>query len=104
MKRLGLLRSVEPWERAEGSPAPFGATWLEAEQAWNFAIFSRHAASLTLLLYADSDLTKPVLERALDPIQNKSGPIWHCFIAKEAAPRARYFAWRAEGPNEPPRG
>jgi hypothetical protein len=36
MNRLGQLRSVEAWERAEGSPSPLGATWVESEKAWNF--------------------------------------------------------------------
>src|SRR5215510_1555580 len=104
MNRLGPLRTLEPWERTEGSPAPFGATWLQSEQAWNFALFSRHATSLTLLLYDDSDLTRPILQHTLDPIQNKTGPIWHCFIPKQTAPRAQYFAWRAEGPSEASHG
>jgi hypothetical protein len=29
------MGAVEAWERAEGSPAPLGSTWVEAEKAWN---------------------------------------------------------------------
>jgi isoamylase len=104
MTRLGLLRSVEVWERAEGSPAPLGATWVESEQAWNFALFSRHATSVSLLLYGEQDPARPVLEVALDPVGNKTGPIWHCFCPKSAAPSARYYAWKVDGPREPANG
>ena len=103
MKRLGHLRTVESWERAEGSPAPLGATWVKSERAWNFALFSRHATGLTLLLYGDDD-ARPVFEQKLDPVRNKSGPIWHCFVPESAAPGARCFAWRADGPRGPAQG
>ncbi|HEU0039208.1 MAG TPA: hypothetical protein VFR76_08035, partial [Verrucomicrobiae bacterium] len=59
MSRLSQLKSVEAWERAEGSPCPLGATWVESEQAWNFALFSRHATGVTLLLYGEVE-GKPV--------------------------------------------
>ena len=104
MNRLGLLKSIEPWERVEGSPAPLGATWVESEKAWNFSLFSRHATGLTLLLYVEQDLAKPVFQLQLDPVQNKTGPIWHCFVLESSAPRARYYAWRAEGPSDAAHG
>ena len=104
MKRLAQLRSVESWERAEGSPSPLGATWIESEQAWNFALFSRHASGLSLLLFGEGDVAKPLFQVQLHPIQNKTGPIWHCFVPKSAAPRARYYAWRADGPHDPAHG
>jgi glycogen operon protein len=101
---LSQLRTIEPWKRAEGSPTPLGATWVESERAWNFSIFSGHASGLTLLLYAADDVVHPVHEQHLDPIQNKTGPVWHCFVPKSAAPDAQYYAWRAEGPFEPAHG
>src|SRR6516162_3004664 len=104
MERRGQLRSIEPWERAEGSPAPLGATWVESEQAWNFALFSRHATGVTLLLYREDDLARPVVQLPLDPVKNKTGPIWHCFLPKSAAPRALYYAWRLDGPRDPAHG
>jgi hypothetical protein len=51
MNRLGTLKSVEAWERAGGSPSPFGATWVEPEKAWNFVFVSRYVTGATLLLY-----------------------------------------------------
>jgi pullulanase/glycogen debranching enzyme len=69
MNRLGQLNSVEEWERVEGSPSPLGATWVESEQGWNFALFSRHATGVTRSLYGDADVVKPVFELKLDPVQ-----------------------------------
>src|SRR5690242_14555235 len=40
------------WEQVEGSPLPLGATWIESEQAFNFAVHAEHAESVTLLLYS----------------------------------------------------
>ncbi len=104
MNRLGQLKSVEEWERVEGSPSPLGATWVESEQAWNFALFSRHATGVTLLLYGEADVVKPVFELKLDPVQNKTGRIWHCFVPQSAAPKAAFYAYRVEGPVEPANG
>jgi glycogen operon protein len=73
--------------------------WVESEQAWNFALFSRHATGVTLLLYGAADFVKPVLELRLDPLQNKTGRIWHCFVKKQTVPDVRYYAYRVEGPS-----
>lgn len=66
------------WEQNEGSPLPLGATWIEAEQAFNFAVHAEHAESITLLLYAPSDLVNPLFAYRFDFLLHKSGRIWHC--------------------------
>jgi isoamylase len=76
----------------EGRPTPVGVTWFE--NGWNFALFSRHATGVTLLLYGVKDFVKPVFELRLDPLQNKTGRIWHCFVPKVPA---KYYAYRVEG-------
>jgi len=101
---LSQLRTVESWERAEGSPTPLGATWVESERAWNFSLFSRHATGMTLLLYGADDAIYPIFEDRLDPVRNRTGPVWHCFVREAAAPEARYYAWRVEGPFDAARG
>ena len=35
------------------SPLPLGATWIEEEQGFNFAVYAGRAASVTLLLLFD---------------------------------------------------
>ena len=104
MKPLGHLHSIESWERTEGAPAPLGATWVESEQAWNFALFSRHASGVTLLLYGENAPAQALAQVPLDPVGNKTGPIWHYFLPKSVAPGVRYYAWRVEGPYDPARG
>ena len=68
------------WEEAEGSPLPLGVKWIEEEQAYNFAVHSEHAESVTLLLYSPADLVNPLLRLQLDFLHNKSGRIWHCRV------------------------
>jgi isoamylase len=104
MKRLGYLRSVDAWEKAEGSPAPFGATWVESERAWNFALFSRHATSVTLLLYGKAGSRGPVFRFVMDPVRNKTGPIWHCFVPESSAPGAQHYSYCIDGPRDPRHG
>jgi hypothetical protein len=66
------------WEQAEGSPLPLGVTWIEEEQAFNFAVHAEHAESVTLLLYTQADLINSLLAYRPDFLQNKTGRIWHC--------------------------
>lgn len=96
---LGNLRTVDEWEREEGAATPLGATWVPTEEAWNFALYSRHARAVTLLLYGAADVAHPLLEVALDPRRNKSGRIWHCMVRAGWAPGATYYAYRVDGPD-----
>ncbi len=98
------LKNMDPWKRKEGSPTPLGASWVESEQAWNFALFSRNATGLVLMLFGQDDLKSPVLQFRLDPVQNKTGPIWHCLVMRSSAPEGQYYAWRAEGASDPSHG
>src|SRR5260221_9573287 len=77
------------WEEAEGNPLPLGVKWIEEGQAFNFAVHSEHAESVTLLLYSPADLVNPLLTVQLDFLHNKSGRTWHCRIplTKPAAAR-----------------
>ena len=54
------LQISSRWAQIEGSPLPLGATWIEDEQAFNFAIYAEHADSVTLLLYCPRDLANPI--------------------------------------------
>src|SRR5260221_13749024 len=79
------------WEQVEGVPLPLGVTWIEEEQAYNFAVHAERAESVTLLLYAAADLVNPALSYRFDFLHNKSGRIWHCRIpAVEIAERRTY--------------
>src|SRR5215471_17743264 len=95
-----LLRSsgsFDAWDRKEGTPGPMGVTWVPALGAWNFALYSRGATGVRLLLFAAEDAAKPVREVVLDPKVNKSGRIWHCWVPAREAPGACYYAYRVDG-------
>lgn len=85
------------WEQAEGSALPLGATWIEEEQAFNFAVHAEHAESVTLLLYSAADLVNPLLAYRFDFLRNKSGRIWHCRIPLSQIGDAGYYAYSVSG-------
>ena len=85
------------WEQTEGSPLPLGVTWIEEEQAFNFAVHAEHAESVTLLLYSSTDLANPLLEYRFDFLRNKSGRIWHCRIPVSEISQCRYYAYSVSG-------
>jgi glycogen operon protein len=89
------------WTQIERSPQPLGATWLESEKCFNFALFSRHATSVTLLLFTTSDLINPIARVALDPLTHKSGRIWHCRLGIDKIGDARFYGYSIEGANNP---
>ena len=85
------------WAYTEGLPLPLGVTWIEEDQAFNFAVCAEHAESVKLFLYSPTDLAKPVLTFQFDPIRNKSGRIWHCRIPLDRMCDARYYAYSVSG-------
>jgi isoamylase len=91
---------MDRWSATEGSPAPLGVTWIEAEQAFNFALYSKHATEVTLLLYSASDQVHPIHTYKFDPLQNKSGQVWHCRLKADLVAGARYYGYNVGGPNE----
>src|SRR5688572_2445052 len=74
-----------------------GANWVEKGSAWNFALHSKDAEGVTLLLYAEADLVNPIFTYRFDYLRNKSGRIWHCRIAEAVVRGARYYAYSVEG-------
>jgi isoamylase len=85
------------WAQTEGTPLPLGATWIEEEQAFNFAVHAEHAESVTLLLYSADDLANPILTFQFDFVRNKSGRIWHCRLPLNQMGGARYYAYSVSG-------
>ncbi len=83
-----------------GKPLPFGATLLE--QGVQFSVFSRHATSVVLQLFARSEDKDPLCEVELDPGINKTGDVWHIFI--EGVKEGQLYGYRADGPYNPLKG
>ncbi len=80
-----------------GSPLPLGA-WV-VPGGVNFALFSRHATSVELLLYDSPDDPYPSLTIKLDPVFNRTGEIWHVRVMG-IGPGSCY-AYRVDGPYRP---
>jgi isoamylase len=87
------------WAATEGLPSPLGVTWIAEEQAYNFALYSKHATAVTLLLYDAADMLHPVVTYEFSHLKNKSGRIWHCRISAADLRGASYYAYSIDGPN-----
>jgi glycogen operon protein len=98
------LPAPRSWFAREGSPAPLGVTRLEAENAFNFALYAKHATGVTLLLYAAADLVNPVYQYRMVFPGNKTGRIWHCRLPSATVERAQYYAYSVEGAFAPAQG
>ncbi len=46
---------MKHWSTAEGAPFPQGVTWIEAEKAYNFSLYTKHAEAVTLCFYGRED-------------------------------------------------
>lgn len=77
---------------------------MASEQAFNFAIYSRHATGVTLLGYEEKDPARPVFEFPFQHPAHKTGSIWHCRIPEKHLNGATLYAYRVEGPRDPERG
>jgi isoamylase len=58
-----------------GEPLPLGAhPWVNCN---NFAVFSRHATAVSLLLFDHPQDTLPASILHLDPARNRTVDFWH---------------------------
>ncbi|WP_204623620.1 glycogen debranching protein [Crenalkalicoccus roseus] len=81
-----------------GDPLPLGPR-LTGEGC-NIAVFSRHAARLSVIVFDPSGAPAGVLP--LDPARHRTGDIWHAHVTGVSAGWS--YALRAEGPWAPERG
>ncbi|SMF48400.1 glycogen operon protein [Tistlia consotensis] len=88
------------WQAREGAPAPLGVSVDDASGALNFALYSKHATAVRLLLFQAGDCTTPLHGEDLLWRRNKSGRIWHCRIPAALAEQARYYAYQVDGPRD----
>ena len=87
-----------------GDEWPFGATWIESEKAFNFALFSRYATRVTLLGYRQEDVITPSFTFELQHPAHKTGNIWHCRIPISSLNGSTLYAYRIDGPHDPKQG
>ena len=92
------------WEAREGAPWPLGVNFIASQQAWNFALYSKHATEVTLHLYQENDIQHPVYSYVFNPLLNKSGRVWHCRLPLARVDGAHYYAYQVDGPFDPVNG
>jgi isoamylase len=81
---------------ARGRCLPLGAS--AQPSGVNFALLSRHATAVTLVLYpVEGD--ELLAEVPLHPLRNRTGDHWHVLIA--GLPPAFTYGWRVDGPKGP---
>ncbi|KPJ99024.1 MAG: glycogen debranching protein [Desulfobacterales bacterium SG8_35] len=90
-----LLSPKWTFEISPGSPMLLGATILP--EGINFAVFSRHAENLWLVLFTPTGTRIGEIE--LDPVHNKTGDIWHIMLRTRK--HDLQYCFRVDGPWEP---
>ena len=92
-----MTESIARWASVEGLPYPLGVSWCHEDHCFNFALYSKHATAVRLLLFAD-DLEIPRVELVFDPLINKSGRVWHCRLPAVTIEQCRYYGYVVDGP------
>ncbi len=87
------------WDDKYGMPHPPGQTWIPATESYNFSLYSKHAAAVTLVLFRENDLVNPCYTLELDHLVNKTGRVWHCRVPRRETNGAKYYAYRVAGPS-----
>jgi isoamylase len=96
------VAALRSWASQEGLPYPLGVSRVSGERALNFALYSKHASSVRLLLFDATHFDEPRLSLTFDPLKNKSGRVWHCRVPEATLAGCRYYAYVVDGPD--PRG
>ena len=84
----------------KGTSAPLGATVTDGGA--NFSLFSRDAALIELLLFADADAPEPSRVIPLTLAQHRTQHYWHVFVPGVGP--GQIYAYRAHGPFAPQLG
>ena len=79
---------------------PLGTTVTDS--GTNFAIFSRHATRVWLLLFDRSSDGPPSHTFELDSVTNRSGDIWHIHLS--GVRHGQLYLYQMDGPYEPTEG
>lgn len=88
------------YHASAGSPLPQGVHLLKT--GVNFSLFSRHAESVSLLVFEDASSSRPSQVFELDRQINKTGDIWH--VCLEGAGPGLIYGYQVDGPHQPDKG
>lgn len=95
---------LNAWSRIAGFVLPLGATWIAAEQAYNFSISSKNATSVSLLLYQPPESTVLARIYRFSFPTNKTIRVSHMLVPASETGEARYYAYKIDGPFNPMTG
>ena len=65
---------------------PLGVTYIPEEKAYNFALYSKNALEVTLLLFNEENPVTPLIEVWLEPLSHKTKRVWHCRLKEKRSP------------------
>ena len=101
IKRRPLIKSQSKssYRITRGHPLPLGTDLRR--NGINFSIFSRHATSVTLVIFLPG-AEEPSFEIPLDFRYNRTGDVWHAFV-HDLDPGIRFGYRAARSPNPEPR-
>ena len=94
------LRISSVRQATSGQPTPFGSTVTAT--GTNFAIFSRNATRVWLLLFDEPADGAPSHQFELDPVRHRTGDVWHIHVA--GVGHGQLYLYRVDGPFEPQKG
>jgi glycogen operon protein len=95
---------LDEWGKTEGASWPLGVSWIQEEEAYNFALYSKNANKVTLILYGGQEFVKPLAIIPFDIPSNKTSRVWHKRVLLESTHNAKYYAYQVDGPNTPQSG
>ncbi len=85
---------------SSGTPRPYGAT--VKKDGVNFSLFSRNGTSVTIVLFKHEKDESPYFSYTLDPINNRTGDVWHVHI--EGISTGALYLFSVVGPFSPEKG
>lgn len=75
-----------------GTPLPLGVS--KSDQGYNFSLVSKHAKKVEIIFFAITT-NAPLTSFSFNPLQNKTGDIWHCELPLDEAAFA--YIYRVDG-------
>ncbi len=100
MTRRFVGRSGSVYATDPGRPAQYGA--FPSGDSVQFAVVSRHATAVSLLLFEHPDDIEPDVEIPFDPDTNKVGDVWYCRVT--GCGTGTFYLYRVDGPYDPESG
>jgi isoamylase len=85
------------YETRPGTAFPLGAK--ATPDGVNFSVFSRHATSISLVLYSSARSLRPLQVIELDAGIHRHRFLWHVFVV--GLKPGIFYTWQVDGPHEP---